>query len=951
MKKQTITALKVGTAPLVLGLALISAPVFAQEAPAEASADDQAIVVTGSRIARPDLEAAVPVAVLSAKTIEDSGANNIQDVLADLPAVGQNLSRTSSNFSTTGNGQATVNLRNLGSARTLVLVNGRRFVSGLPGSSVVDLNTIPTDLLKRIDVVTGGASAIYGSEAIAGVVNFVLDDRFEGLRARAQGTISDKGDAGRQYGSVTLGKSFGDGRGNIVVYGQYDRDEGLRSRNRSFSERDIPNRSSFAAQGLFGVDGTFAPGDTTFTFDGNNALKQYQGANIDGYNRNSDRYLSVPVERYLATFLGRYEVSDNVEVYVEGEYAKTKSRSRLEPQAVAYTDLTNADRSGYEGIPITNPFIPTAIRNAMIEEGVTALPFRRRSNDIFDRSNVNDRETWRVVGGLRGDIGKFRYDLYYTHGETRDTTSSGTILGPEYRNALNAELSGGVPVCSINVDADSTNNDPNCVPINIFGYNTVSPAAAAYVTRNGLQSTYDARVKQDVVSASLSGELFSLWGGPVAIALGAEYRNEKSVEDFDAATNAGETLGNFLSDTIGEFNVKEAFIEVVAPIVEDRPLIHYFGVEGAFRYADYSTVGGVESWKIGATYAPTRDLRLRAVYAEATRAPNIAELFARQSETFPAVIDPCDQREGEGDSAPITLTNLPAACLAIPAINTAVNAPGGFVYSTAQIQTINGYVGGNQNLNEETAQTLTIGGVFTPSFLPNFSLTVDYYRIKVKDAIGIIGQQTSLDECYTGSGAALFCDNIIRDSAGRVETVNALNLNTGSFLVSGIDVQAQFKTRIAAKADLTIAAFYNHRLKQEQTSFPGGPTQDEIGQLDCYSCGRLGTGFKDKFTTSTTLDFQSFSLNWRMNYLGSVVDTLGEDAIKVGAYWYHDAQLRFKLDEDRKFGFYLGVDNIFDKKPPVFNDTNPVTFPGTQTSANTYDLYGRMLYAGVDFKF
>jgi outer membrane receptor protein involved in Fe transport len=471
------------------------------------------------------------------------------------------------------------------------------------------------------------------------------------------------------------------------------------------------------------------------------------------------------------------------------------------------------------------------------------------------------------------------------------------------------------------------------------------------VTRNGLQSTYDARVQQDVVSASLSGELFSLWGGPIALAMGAEYRKEKSVEDFDAATNAGETLGNFLSDTTGEFNVKEAFIEVVAPIVEDRPLIHYFGVEGAFRYADYSTVGGVESWKIGATYAPTRDLRLRAVYAEATRAPNIAELFARQSETFPAVIDPCDQREGEGDNAPITLATLPAACLAIPAINAAASTPGGFVYTTAQIQTINGFVGGNSNLTEETAQTLTIGGVFTPSFLPNFSMTVDYYRIKVKDAIGIIGQQTSLDECYTGSGAELFCNNIIRDNTGRIATVNALNLNTGSFLVSGIDVQAQFKTRIAPKTELAVSAFYNHRLKQEQTSFPGGPTQDEIGQLDCYICGRLGTGFKDKFTTSTTLDFQSFSLNWRMNYLGPVVDTLGEDAIKVGAFWYHDAQLRFKLDEERKFAFYLGVDNIFDKKPPLFNDTNPVTFPGTQTSANTYDLYGRMIYAGVDFKF
>ena len=214
---------------------------------------------------------------MSSQEIVSSGTANVQEILADLPSVGQNISRTSSNFSTTGNGQATVNLRNLGSARTLVLVNGRRFVAGIPGTSVVDLNTIPTDLIKQVEVVTGGASAVYGSEAIAGVVNFVLDDKFEGIRGRAQATVSSKGDAGRQYASLSAGPSFADGRGHIVAYGQYDRDEGLRSKKRSFSERDIPNRSSFASQGLFGIDGSFAPGAGTFTFDGSNNTEKLSG--------------------------------------------------------------------------------------------------------------------------------------------------------------------------------------------------------------------------------------------------------------------------------------------------------------------------------------------------------------------------------------------------------------------------------------------------------------------------------------------------------------------------------------------------------------------------------------------------------------------------------------------------------------------------------------------------
>ncbi len=941
------------TSSVLIAASAICAPAFAQE---QAGEDDVAvedvIIVTGSRIARPELSSSVPAAMVSQGQILETGAANIQDVLADLPSVGQNFSRTSSNFSTTGNGQATVNLRNLGDERTLVLVNGRRHVAGLPGTSIVDLNNIPTDLISRVEVVTGGASAVYGSEAIAGVVNFVLDDKFEGLRIRGQGTISDEGDAGRQLVSVTGGTSFADGRGHVVLNGSYDRDQGLRSRNRSFSERDIPNRSSFAAQGLFSPDGSFAPGAATYTFSETNVLKPYESANIDGYNRNFDRYLSVPVERYLVTGLGSYEVADGVTAYVEGSFAKTKSRSSLEPQAVAYTDLDYLDGTFYEGIPIDNPFIPTEIRDAMVAEGVTALPFRRRSNDIFDRSNVNDRETWRVVAGLRGDIGdRFKWDVYYTHGEMKDYTASETILAPNYRNALDAVAGvGGTPVCRINVDADTTNDDAACVPINIFGFNTVSPAAANYVTNGGQLSTYDAKVKQDVFAATVSGEVFELPGGALSIATGFEYRRERSTEDFDQATNDGLTLGNMLSDTRGKYNVKEGFLEVVAPILSERPGIHYLGVEGAIRYADYSTVGGVWSWKAGGEYAPTPDIRFRAIYAEATRAPSISELFSAQNETFPAIVDPCDQREGNGDGAPATLP-LSAACLAIPGISATVAEDGFFGYSTAQIQSINGFTGGNPDLTEETAKTLTAGAVLTPRFLPGFSLTVDYYRIKVENAIGIIGQQTSLDECLTGSGLDLFCNNIIRDANGFVTQVDALNLNIGSYKVEGVDVQAAYRTDLGA-GKLDFSVYWNHLLTQEQTSFPGGPTQDEVGQLDCYSCGRLGTGFKDKVNASITFSLENLSLNWRTNYLSSVVDTLTATApISTGAYWYHDAQVRFSLDDEKKYAFYFGVNNVFDKKPPIFGDTNQVTFPGAQTSANTYDLYGRMLYAGVDFKF
>jgi len=904
-------------------------------------------VVTGSRVARDSNKASVPVVIVSQQAIRDTGAANIQDVLADLPAVGQNISRTSTNFSVTGNGQATVNLRNLGSSRTLVLVNGRRFVAGLPGTSIVDLNNIPTDLVKQVEVVTGGASASYGSEAIAGVVNFILDKDFEGLRVRGQTSISDKGDAARQLLSMTAGTSFADGRGNFVVNGQYDRDEGLRSRNRSFSAVDIPNRSSFNAQGLFSPNGSFAPGAGTFTFDENNVLKPFEGANIDGFNRNEDRFLAVPVERFLVTGLAEVALNNGLTAYSEVNYADTKSRSRLEPQAVANSFLTNPDGSVYAGIPITNPLIPDAIRNSMIAQSVTELPFRRRSNEIFDRSNSNDRETWRVVAGLRGSLGRqLEWDAYYTHGETRDFTSSETVLGPNYINALDAVFVDGQLVCR-----DPAARAAGCAPLDIFGFNTASAAASNYVTNGGQLSTYDAKVKQDIAAVSLSGDIFELPGGALSFATGFEYRRESSVEDFDQATNDGKTLGNQLSDTRGSYNVKEGFVEVVAPILSDRPFFNYLGIEGAVRYADYSTVGGVWNWKAGATWSPLAGLRFRGVYAEAVRAPSIADLFSAQSETFPAIVDPCDQRAGGGDGAPISVVSLPAACLAIPAIATAAATPGGFVYSTAQIQTINGFVGGNPNLKQETAETLTLGAVFTPRMVPDISISIDYYRIKVEDAIGIIGQQTSLDECLTGGGDAIFCTNIIRDGSGRVTSVNALNLNTGAALVSGIDTQIDYRKELGAGAVLDLRLIWNHLLKQQQTSFPGGPTQNELGQLDCFSCGRLGTGFRDRVNTSTTFSLGNVALNWRSRWMSSVVDTLGPTAIRTGAFWYNDLQLRFKADSIGPTEFYLGANNVGDKKPPRFGDTNLVTFPGTQTSATTYDLFGRMLYAGVDVRF
>lgn len=974
-----------------LGFALsFAAPAHAQDTtpvapPATAAAADESaqdvIIVTGSRIARPDLQASVPIATVSAQRIQETGASNIQDVLATIPAVGQNISRTSSNFSNTGNGEATVNLRNLGSSRTLVLIDGRRSL-GIAGSSAVDVNNIPTDLIDRVEIVTGGASAVYGSEAVAGVVNFVLKDKFEGIRVRGQNTISERGDSARQYVSVTAGQSFVDGRGHLVGNFSYDNDHGLRSRDRRYSERDVPNRSSYAQQGLFDTTNlndpdagpTFSPATgNTFTFAPANTLKPYQGANIDGYNRNGDRLLSVPVERLQGTLLGSFDFSDAATLYGEGEFVHTKSHASLEPSAIANTGpgaALNFDGSAYDGIPITSPYVPDAVRASAIANGTDVIQFRRRSNDIFDRSNQNSRDFYRGVIGLRGEVAsKWSYDLYYEHSQSRDHTTAQSIYTPNYGAALSNEVGPNGVRCD-----DAAARAVGCVPINIFGYNTVTPAAAAFLqtytgpTRtvtlidgntvqltNGQNVAFDylAKVHQDVVSGSVHGDLFSLWGGPVAIAAGGEYRREKSSEIFDPFTQAGLSAGNQITNTRGKFNVKEAFVEVVAPIVEDKPGFHYLGLEGAARYADYSTVGGVFSWKAGATYAPIRDIRFRAVYSRATRAPNIGELYASLSQTFPALTDPCDQAQGNGDGA--DLVALPAGCAAVPGIANTVASRGAFAYTTSQIQTIDGLLGGNPNLKEETANTITAGVVITPTMLKNFSLTADYYHIKVKNAIGIIGQQVSVSQCLSG-GDPLFCNNVVRDAGGFITRVNALNLNTGSYLVSGIDVEGRYSLpfELFGGAKLDIDVQYNHRFKQQQTPFPGGPVQDELGQADCYSCGRLGSGFKNRVVGNFTVGTDRFQLNYRFDYLGPLRDNLdGSTAVitRIPRYWYHNLQGKIAVDSAKKLEFYAGVNNLLDKQPPQFGDTNPVTWPGTQTVADTYDLYGRLFYAGVTVNF
>jgi len=944
--------LKLGVAPLVLGIALVSTPAVAQDAAADEVADSDVIVVTGSRIARPELEGSTPVQVLGEAAILQQGSQNISDILNKLPSMGTGIGRTNTNFSTSGNGIATVNLRNLGSNRTLVLVNGRRVVSGIGGSSAVDINNIPTDLLERVEILTGGASAVYGSEAMAGVVNFILKDDFDGIRGRAQAGITDEGDNGRQMIGLTIGKNFADGRGNITVAGQYDRDSGLRSYKRAISANDVPFRSSYAPQGRFFV------GNTSYTYDQAGNLKEGFNLGVDGYNRNGDRYISVPVERYLVNALTHFDFTDSLTFFAEGTYAKVKSRSRLEPYAFDNSDAELPDGTILPGISINNPFVPQALRDAAIAAGEDTIGFTKRFNGVFDRSNRSEREFYRAVAGFRGSLfGNWNWDAYYNRSQSIENTASETGLRDRLYYALDAVGTNAADA----VCRDAAARADGCRPFNIFGAGTASPESVDYVTNGGQLSTYRAKINQDVFAANITGSLFRLPGGDVKVAAGAEHRTERSSEVYDAATQTGNTLSNALTNTRGKYRVFEAYGEAVVPILSEVPFAHYLGLEAAVRYGDYyDTVGSVWSYKLGGDWAPTRDVRFRAVYSQATRAPNIGELYAGASQTFPSgLTDPC-----EG----VTLTSTRAQdayCRTIPGIAQQIAGGGTFAYDdNLDRQSIEGEDSGNTNLSEETAKTWTAGVVLTPRFVPNLSITVDYFNIKVKDAIQLVPRQVTINQCVASAGTSPLCDLIVREQVGTprprtpgtVYQVNSFPVNAASIETAGVDVQARYKISWGEDSSFDIGLLYTYLDKLTLQPLAGLPVEDNRGQLD--GDGRLGAGFKHRANLSLTYQTGPFSLNWRTNYQSKIKDTLGPDVDSplgdstnsIKAYWYHDIQARFAVGKDR-LEFYAGVDNLFDKQPPVINQNGASNITGTETAADSFDPFGRNIYVGAVFRF
>ena len=952
------------------GLALGLQAAHAQEAAADGI---QKVQITGSRISAPGAESPSPLQILSSADIAASGATTLQDLLQKNPTMGTpNLSRTNSNFATSSAGVSTVNLRNLGDSRTLVLVNGRRFVSGVPGDTAVDLNTIPTDFIERVELLTGGASATYGSDAVAGVVNIILKRNFNGLLFDASTGRSSEGDDFKKKLSLTFGTSSADGASNVMGHFGYSKQGAVFSRDRAISANDqtsklpktkqasdafipVPNLSSFAPQGHFTGD------DDDFTYDraGNIIPWNVNGGNgqaATGFNRSAFRTIAIPTERFLFATSGNYAINDKVSAFFEGNFASSKTRTNTEPFGLGSDDIYKASEglvpaeTMVNGKAVRNPLVPQYLYDRITDkdgDGLRDYSFTRRMSEVGSRTQTADRDTFRLATGLKGSVGDWNYDTYIAYGKTKEAqNSSGQVNVLNFRNALEA-----IPdVNDVNrngsttdaICADANARALGCVPINLFGYNTVSPEALKYVIAPGSLTT---SITQKLAGGSISGEYFDLPAGKIGWAAGFEWRDEQSSAVPDPLTQAGLNAGNALPPTEGGYHVREFFIETRVPLLKDQPFAKSLAFNGAFRNGHYSTVGNTNSWNAGLEWAPTSDIKFRATRATSTRAPNINELYTAPSQTFPDVSDPC-----EGVTATST-GKYDAGCRANPYVSANIAANGKVVLTQPDLQGVSGYDSGNSRLKAEQGRSTTVGVVLTPRSIPmlsKFTFTADYFNIKISDAILLSDRQYTLNQCYSGDAA--YCKYITRrtatvgdSSVGALKYVDSLYLNSGGKSTEGVDITASWSDYVGpGRLSANIAYTY---LKD----FWERPQPDADRD---YSVGEVGYA-RNKAVINLAYKWNKFGAHMTTSYTGSgalndqflLTNKLQPGSVKVGSKTYNDFQ--FTYDVAKKIELYLGIDNAFNAKPAPIISGLPGNTTGTETNASVYDPIGRRFYLGV----
>ncbi|HMO75535.1 MAG TPA: TonB-dependent receptor [Sphingopyxis sp.] len=1040
----------------------MSQPAFAQVTAEESaeSGDREIIIVTGSRIGRnTNLESTVPVTSVSAEELLDNGNLSLGDALNQLPAMRSTFSQANSTRFIGTAGLNLLDLRGLGTTRTLVLVNGRRHITSTPGAFDVDVNTIPTDLLQRVDVITGGNSAIYGSDAVSGVVNFILRDDFDGIRIRGQGGISSRQDRGSYFISGIAGKNFADGRGNITGAIEYSRSNPLYFSDRpnqtgaftgppGFATVDVdiqcaldangnpipgsvpfcdPNvrrgsdgipdtafRNPGPAFGIISLGGTvntvcpaptatnaaqiaavctgqlsptggrlshnyvFLPDGTLVRDPVTEDLRNVGGGRYGGLTASGvEGAMLLPgLERVSGSLMAKYEVSPAVVPFIEGKFVRiTANQTSTQPTFV------NSTLSPV--FSINNPFLTQQARDtiSLITGGASTFTMFRFNNDIGTRAEDHERETWRIVGGVRGRFGSnenWSYEVAANYGRTETYyETGGNVLVANFNRATNAvRNAAGQIVCAVNANASTADDDPACVPLNLFGLGAPSQAALDYVLHT---SSREERASQLQLTAFISGNtagFFELPGGPIGVALGVEYRRERAYTDYDDVTQSGATFLNAF-DTFDPptYSVKELFGEIRIPILADVPFFNELSIEGAARVSDYNFANkAVWAYNAGVVWSPIPDIRFRGGYSRSVRAPNLNNLYATRAQTFANNFqDPCDQRFINNNE------NRAARC-AEAGIPTTITLPDGreVPWTNALPSGLSGFNQGNSNLTPEKSDSYTVGAVIQPRFLPGFTLTVDYYDITIKQAIAGLTGQAIVNRCYEDPVSLnnVFCDAVFRRTSadpyvnftfdgqsGRrfdgfpdiilpVLGPGFLNqpFNFQSLKTSGIDFDMSYRRNIG-DVTLSARAIVSYLINREQFVYISDPARSD--RLH----GVLGDPeWSGQF--SLRAEVKNFDFGYSLRFLDRM--TIGawetqfshqgrlpqnEDAFPVTHYprvFYHDIRAGVRAND--RFRIYAGVDNVFDKLPP-YGAT------GTGAANGIYSVTGRFFYAGAEVNF
>jgi iron complex outermembrane receptor protein len=940
------------------------------------------------------------VVAVDATQIAHSGKTNLTDYLIRIPALagsfgGSNAAGGNTDIGIGETGLNLLNLRYLGTDRTLVLIDGRRQVGAEAGSAAVDINTIPLDLVERVDVLTGGASATYGADAVTGVVNFVLKKNFEGLSIRGQNGWADRGKGGERFFAATFGKNFADGRGNISLayeFGQEDRTpasaRGYISGSNAVTFHECPEGTNCkysrvpihgarffdtARQGAIDVDLYTQDGYGPELLSNGNPYDPgtfvppfYQLGGSGTLQRDYAGDLRAKLDRHIFNVMTHYDVSDALTLYAEAKYVHISTFSVSQPTFDYYLRMRE-----------DNPFIPSALRTAIggafaanqlqdPSDPSTGFVWMNRDNfDLGQRGERITRDTLRGVLGAKGQLTPhLRYDASFEYSQNKiKNRLTGDQLTDRFLAAIDAVPDGhGGVTCRINTIANPTQDDiyqpdadpsnggsrtlrggpltfapGTCVPLNLFGVGMASQAAKDFISVDTVERT---KLTQQVFSAALSGDtggFFKLPGGPIGFAVGAEYRRETSKDIPDDFIQQGLTFSNLSPIAKGKFDVYEGFAEIDAPILKDVPFAQLLDFNAAVRFSHYSTIGNTTTWRFSGQWAPVRDIKFRGTIAQAVRAPNISELFGPNGQDFEFIDDPCaGTHVNEGKAV------RPANCAAL-LTSLGVANPGGF--TDLNSASISGSSGGNPNLKAETAKTWTAGVVLTPRFAPGLNISADWYNIKLKQAINNVDPQQLADLCVDQPTLNnVFCSQITRQNggpqAGRILTFVRQPQNVAQFLTSGLDIDINYlmRTDKAGTFNFHLVGNYLHELKQ--IGVPGAAATDFRGTYE-YPAPKYLVNFDaswafKKLTLAYNLAWYSHVLRYTHDQINSDPDFVAPKYKYIKARFEHDIQASYDFNE--MIQVYGGINNFTDQKPDLGQIRQPV------------EPQGRFFYIGAKVK-